>query len=49
MPTGIQETVDVPDDKLDQVIAGYQLDNPIKIEKTKQPNGKWTVRAIFPN
>ncbi len=49
MPTGIQETTDVPENKVDQVVAGYQLDNPIKIEKIKQPNGKWTIRATFPD
>lgn len=48
MPTGVQETTDVSESKLAQVVAGYQLDNPIKIEKIKQPDGKWTVRATFP-
>lgn len=49
MPTGIQETTDVPNDKLDQVVNVYKLDSPIKIEKIKQPDGKWTVRATFPD
>jgi len=49
MPTGIQETTDVPENKVAQVVAGYQLDNPTKIEKIKQPDGNWTVRATFPS
>jgi len=49
MPTGVQETTDIPNDKVDQVIAGFKLDNPIKIEKIKQPDGNWTVRATFPD
>lgn len=46
---GVFETKDVTDDKVDEVVAGYQLDNPIKIDKIKQPNGKWTIRATFPD
>lgn len=49
MPTGIQETTDVPENKLAQVVRGYELDHPTKIEKIKQPNGMWTVRATFPD
>lgn len=49
MPTGVFETKDVPENKLAEVVAGYQLDNPTKIEKIKQPDGKWTVRATFPD
>ncbi len=48
MPSGEEKTTDVPDEKLDQVVAGYKLDNPTKVEKVKQPDGKWTVIATFP-
>lgn len=48
MPTGIQETNHVPDDKVDQVMKGYKVDNPIKLEKIKEEGGLWTVRATFP-
>ncbi len=47
MPKGVYKTTDIPEDKLDQVVAGYQLDNPAKIEKVKQPDGNWTVIATF--
>ncbi len=48
MPSGEEKTTDVPDEKLDQVVAGYNLDNPTNIQKVKQPDGKWTVIATFP-
>lgn len=48
MPKGVYKTTDVSEDKLDQVVAGYNLDNPIKIEKVKQSDGNWTVIATFP-
>ncbi len=48
MPNGEFRSTDVPDEELDQVVAGYKLNNPIKIEKVKQPDGKWTVIATFP-
>ncbi len=47
MPTGVFRTTNVPQEKLAQVVAGYMLDNPIKIDKIKQPDGKWTVTATF--
>ena len=49
MPIGVQETTDVPADQVHNVVAGYQLDNPAKIEAIQQPNGLWTVRVTFPD
>jgi len=49
MPKGVFKSTDVPEGKLEQVVAGYKLDNPTNIEKIKQPDGKWTVIATFPN
>lgn len=49
MATGIQETTDVPADQVENVVAGYQLDNPINIERIRQPNGLWTIKATFPD
>lgn len=49
MPKGEFKTTDVSEEKLKQVVAGYQLDSPTKIDKIKQPNGKWTVIATFPD
>jgi hypothetical protein len=42
------ETTDVPPDRLKDVVAGYMLDDPIRVEKIKQPDGNWTVRATYP-
>ncbi len=47
MPSGVHKSTDVPDEELEQVVAGFKLNNPIKIEKVKQPDGKWTVIATF--
>jgi hypothetical protein len=41
------ETTDVPPNRLDAVVAGYMLDDPIRVEKIQQPNGNWTVRATY--
>jgi hypothetical protein len=41
------ETTDVPPDRLKDVVAGYMLDNPTRLEKIKQADGNWTVRATY--
>jgi hypothetical protein len=38
---------DVPDAELPSIIASFQVDNTIKIDKVKQPDGNWTVNAIY--
>jgi hypothetical protein len=48
MPSGVFKVTDIPDDKVETVIALYRLDNPDKIDKEKQPNNLWTVTATFP-
>ena len=48
MPTGVYKTTDIPPDKVDDVVAGYNLDDPQKVKKVKQGNGKWTVIATWP-
>jgi len=49
MPTGIQKSTDVPPDKVDEVIANYNLDGPVDIKKEEQPDGNWTITATFPD
>ena len=47
-----ESTTDIPDEATaNNVVAGYKasVPAPTKVEKTKQPNGKWTVTATFPN
>jgi hypothetical protein len=48
MPSGVFKVTDIPDNKVETVIALYRLDNPEKIEKKRQPDGRWTVTATFP-
>jgi hypothetical protein len=44
---GRKETLsDIPDDLLDKIIAGFASEGA-QIEKLRQPDGKWTVVAVF--
>ncbi len=48
MPSGVWKITDIPADKVDMVVADFQLESPDTVEKTEQPNGKWTVVATYP-
>ncbi len=48
MPSGVWKITDIPADKVDEVVANFQLQSPDNVEKTEQPNGKWTVVATYP-
>lgn len=49
MPSGVFEITDIPENKVETVIANFQLeDPPPQIKKTKQADGRWTVTATFP-
>jgi hypothetical protein len=41
------ETTDIPPDRLASVVATFMLDNPLRVEKVKQSDGNWTVRATY--
>jgi hypothetical protein len=44
---GREETLtDIPDELLDEIIASFALEGA-KVEKLRQPDGKWTVVAVF--
>ena len=44
---GREETLtDIPDELLDKIIAGFASEGA-KVEKLRQPDGKWTVVAVF--
>lgn len=47
MPCGVWKTTDIPENKVDGVVAGYQLDGPQSVVPTRQPDGNWTVTATF--
>ncbi len=48
MPNGRFEVNDIPQDEVDTVVANYQLEDPVSVEKIEQENGLWTVVAVFP-
>ena len=44
---GREETLtDIPDELLNEIVARFALDGA-KVEKLRQPDGKWTVVALF--
>ena len=40
---------DVPADKVDDTIEGFNNAGATKVEKTQQANGKFTLKATFPD
>ena len=44
---GTQMSTDIPEEKVKDVVAGFQVDAPFRVETIKQPNGLWTVIAEF--
>lgn len=51
MPHGIYTETDVPSDKVDAVVATFNLEDPppTSVVKIKQPNGNYTVIATWPD
>ena len=44
---GRKETLsDIPEELLDKIIAGFASEGA-QVEKQRQPDGKWTVVAVF--
>ncbi len=41
-----REINDIPDEKIDEVIASFKAAGCNPVTKVKQPNGLWTVKAI---
>lgn len=48
MPCGEYTISKVPDANLTATVAILQLDHPIKVGTTRQPDGTWTIVATFP-
>lgn len=44
----IEELNDIPPAEVDQVVDDYTSEGA-EVEKTKQADGNWTVKATFPN
>jgi hypothetical protein len=47
-PCGVWKTTRVPAGKLEEVVAGYQLDDPSTIDKIRNSDGTFDVVATFP-
>src|SRR5437016_1664334 len=47
-PCGVWKQTSVPADKVDEVVEGFQFDDPTKIEKVDNKDGTFDVIATFP-
>jgi hypothetical protein len=47
-PCGVWKETNVPANKVDAVVAGFQLDNPTKIDKNDNGDATFDVIATFP-
>ena len=47
-PCGVWRRKAVPANKVAEVVAAYELDNPTKIDKIDNHNGTFDVVATFP-
>lgn len=47
-PCGVFTVSKVPAPKVDQVVADFQLDDPIKIDTVENKDGTFEVTATFP-
>ncbi len=48
MPSGVIKITNVPEDDVRTVVADFELEDPISIEKIDQGENLWTVVVIFP-
>ncbi|HYD37381.1 MAG TPA: hypothetical protein VEA60_07195 [Allosphingosinicella sp.] len=46
-PCGTWTITDIPEAEVGAVIADCNLDSPSSVTRTKQPDGKWTVTAVY--
>lgn len=47
-PCGVWKRIAVPAANLNEVIAEFNLDNPVRVEKVQNPDGTYDVTATFP-
>ena len=48
MVTRTERLTQVPDDRVDKIMAMFKAEGAKKIHKIQEPEGTWTVEAIFP-
>lgn len=44
----VEELTDIPPEEVDEVAASYESEGA-SVERIKQDDGNWTVRATFPD
>ncbi len=42
-----QRLTGVPDDRADKIMAMFKAEGAIEIHKIREPEGTWTVEAVF--
>ncbi len=47
MVTKMERLTQVPDDRVDEIMAMFKVEGAIKIHKIQGPESTWTVEAIF--
>jgi len=47
-PCGTYIVDKIPDANVGEVMAGFRLDSPTSLNKTKNADGTWKVTAVFP-
>ncbi len=43
-----ERLTEVPDDRVDKIMAMFKAESAIEIRKIREPDGTWTVEAMFP-
>ena len=43
----VERLTSIPDEDVDELIKGFEIDGAIKILKERQPDGLWTLTAYF--
>jgi hypothetical protein len=46
-PCGTWKITDIPEAEVGTVMANFSLDAPKSVDRSQQPDGNWTVTAVF--
>lgn len=47
IPMRVERLTDVPEERLEQLVASFRRDGAVEVRTLRQPNGSWTVEAAF--
>lgn len=48
-PCGRWIVTDIAEERVGSVMAAYRAQDPLGLEKERQPDGRWKVTATFPD